>query len=229
MAAYALIGGRSISHLSDFTLEEKIFSHLHLKPKQILFIPLAAYPNMEDAIRKFKALVPKSYNVNYLTAFKDFADIVLDIDNSDVIYFSGGCAEELVRLVKEYRMDEILEAYKETDKLFMGISAGAILFSKAGMGDRYSYKDRGNIYNYQMVEGLGILPITICPHYDHDGLECYNEEVKGYTFDGYAIEDDTAILIEDDIFVLKQDSKKSVYLFDSKNGYLMKPLYEVEK
>ncbi|MDE6047491.1 MAG: Type 1 glutamine amidotransferase-like domain-containing protein [Anaeroplasmataceae bacterium] len=229
MAHYALIGGRSIPHLTDFTLEEKIFSHLNIRPNQILFIPLAAYPKMDDAIRKFKALVPKNYTVDCLTNFQDKIDVALAIHNSDVIYFSGGCAEELVRLVREYKIDHILEAYKDTEKLFIGISAGAILFSKFGMGDRYSYKDKGHNYNYQMVEGLGILPITICPHYDHNGLDCYNEEVKNYPYDGYAIEDDTAILFQGSPIIFKQDNKKSVYLFDSNNTYLMSPIYEVKK
>ncbi|MDE5546804.1 MAG: Type 1 glutamine amidotransferase-like domain-containing protein [Anaeroplasmataceae bacterium] len=229
MAYFALIGGRSIPHLTDFTLEEKIFSYLNFQPKKILFIPLAAYPNMKDAINKFKALVPKDYAVEYLTEFEAWADVELAIRNSDVIYFSGGCAEELVRLVREYKIDYILEQYKDTEKLFMGISAGAILFSKFGMGDRYSYKDKGHNYNYQMVEGIGLLPITICPHYDHDGLDCYNKEVKNYPYDGYAIEDDTAILFQGSPIIFKQDNKKSVYLFDSKNTYLMSPIYEVKK
>lgn len=228
MAYYALIGGRSILHQKDFTIEEKIFSYLNKKPNQILFIPLATYPNMEDSIHKFKALVPKDYNIKCLNTF-DEKDMKELFSQSDVIYFSGGCAEELVRLVKEFKIDNLLKDFINTDKLFMGISAGAILFSNAGMGDRYSFKDKGHTYNYQMVEGIGILPITICPHYDHDGLECYNKEVKSYPYDGYAIEDDTAILFKDTPNVFKQENTKSVYHFDMKNDYLMSPMYEVKK
>ena len=229
MAHYALIGGRSILHQKDFTLEEKIFSHLNKRPNQILFIPLATYPNMEEAIHKFKALVPKQYNIKCLNSLNDVKDMKTQFIQSDVIYFSGGCAEELVRLVKEFKIDILLKDFMNTNKLFMGISAGAILFSKAGMGDRYSFKDKGHIYNYQMVEGIGILPITICPHYDHDGLECYNKEVKSYPYDGYAMEDDTAILFDDSPMIFKQDKTKSVYYFDSKNDFLMSPMYEKKK
>lgn len=229
MAYYALLGGRSISHMRDFTLEEKIFAYLHLQPKKILFLPLATYPDISSTISKFQSLVDGAYNIEYPTHFNDYETLVKSIKQADVIYFSGGCAEELVRLVKEYRIDKILDEFKQTNKLFMGISAGAILFSKAGMGDRYSYKDRGKIYNYQMVEGLGILPITICPHYDHDGLTCYNFEVKKYSYDGYAIEDDTAILFAKVPVYFKQDNCKSIYFFDSKNDYIMIPKYEVKK
>ncbi|MCM1131360.1 MAG: peptidase E [Roseburia sp.] len=229
MAYYALIGGRSIPHLTDFTLEEKIFSYLNKKPKQILFIPLATYPNMEDAINKFNSLVPKNYIVRCLTSYDDAKTMKNQFIQSDVIYFSGGCAEELVRLVKAFRIDTLLKDFINADKLFIGISAGAILFSKAGMGDRYSFKDKGHIYNYKMVDGLGVLPITICPHYDHDGLDCYNSEVKNYPYDGYALEDDTAILFADQPHIFKQDKKRSVYHFDCTKKYLMNAIYEKEK
>lgn len=229
MAYYALLGGRSIPHLEDFTLEKKIFSYLKITPNKILFIPLAFYPNMKASIDRFHRLVKNTYEIEDVVNYEDEELLKKEIDSSDVIYFSGGCAEELIRLIKKYKIDSILKKYEKSNKLFLGISAGAILFSKAGMGDRYTYKDKGEIYNYQMVKGLGILPITICPHYDHEGLTCYNSEVKKYACDGYALEDDTAILFAKEIVFFKQNSRKSIYQFDSKNDYIMIPKYEVKK
>lgn len=76
-----------------------------------------------------------------------------------------------------------------------------------------------------MVEGVGFLDITICPHYDHDGLWCYNDVVWNYAYDGYALEDDTAILLADTIHILKKDKTKSIYYFSQKK-HKMIPLYE---
>ena len=76
-----------------------------------------------------------------------------------------------------------------------------------------------------MVKCLGLLNIVICPHYDHDGLDCFNDEVAKYGMNAYALEDDTAILIDDDIKVFKMDKRKSVYLFDKDKDYQMIPLY----
>lgn len=223
MAKYALLGGRSPEYRCDFSLEEKIFQFLSIRPKKILFIPFAN-PNLEDAIYKFKALVPKTYTVQYLTSLEETEEDIFQ--ECDVIYFAGGSAERLVAMVKQSNLLNLLLKYQDSQKLFIGISAGAILFSIAGMGDQYSYKNGNHFYNYQMVQGLGILPLTICPHYDHDGLECYNRVVREYPYDGFALEDDTAILIHSHIFPFKMDSSKSVYQFFREESYLMRPLYE---
>ncbi|MDE5714729.1 MAG: Type 1 glutamine amidotransferase-like domain-containing protein, partial [Anaeroplasmataceae bacterium] len=119
-----------------------------------------------------------------------------------------------------------MNQYKSTDKLYAGISAGAILFCKFGMGDQFTYKDRNHYYNYKMVEGLGFLDITICPHYDHDGLICYNDEIWNYPYDGYALEDDTAILLTGSTNIIKREKSKSVYLFSREHERRMIPLYE---
>ena len=229
MAAYALIGGRSIPHMTDFSLEERIIKRMGFTSCKILFIPLACYPNFEEAIRKFQALVPDWYQVDVLLEYENQRKLYEQMNSADVLYFSGGCAEELVRLSKLYGIDLILKKFQSSNKLIMGISAGAILLSRYGMGDRYSYKDAYHVYNYQMVKGLGILDITICPHYDHEGLDCFNEEVKHYGLDGYALEDDTALLIQPERRIFKQDKQKSIYFFDSKKEYLMQAMYEESK
>ena len=108
----------------------------------------------------------------------------------------------------------------------MGVSAGAMLFTKYAMGDEYIYTNNYHIYNYQMVKCLGLLNMIICPHYDHDGLDCFNSEVKLYNINAYALEDDTAIVVDEAIKVFKMDKRKSVYLFDKDKDYQMIPLYE---
>ncbi len=223
MTYYALIGGRSIENICNFKLEEDIFNYLNINPKQILFIPLATINNIDNSINKFQKLINNKYNIYYLKDF-NYEFVKEKIIESDVIYFNGGCAEELVRLMKLYNLDKLFNENILKNKLIIGISAGAIMLSEYGMGDRYAYKDKNNYYNYKIVKGLGILPITICPHYDHIGLDCYNSEVKNYSFNGYALEDDTAILYND-IKVFKINKTKSVYLFDYKNKYLMKSIY----
>ncbi|MDE7264411.1 MAG: Type 1 glutamine amidotransferase-like domain-containing protein [Anaeroplasmataceae bacterium] len=226
MAYYALLGGKSIPHIRDFSLEEKIFAHLNKKPKRILFVPLATYPDLQSSIKKFETLIDGKYEIDFLTEVKDPAEARRLFYEAEVIYFGGGKAGVLVEQAKILCIDALLKELNSTDKLFIGISAGAILFSKLGMGDQYVYKNNLQMWNYKMVEGLGILPITVCPHYDHDGLECYNDVVKKYPYCGYALEDDTAICFDSEVFVFKGDSKKSVYFFDLENDFIMKPLYE---
>lgn len=222
MAAYALIGGKSAENRLNFNLEEKIFSKLGISPKRILFIPQASL-DIEHTVEGFLSIVPNIYEVKVLLNLKEASSA---FKSADVIYFAGGSAKHLVDVIRNARIDKLLESYRESSKLFMGISAGAMLFTKWGCGDQYIYKSGNHTYNYQMVEGLGILPITLCPHYDHDGMECFHDYVCQYPYDGYALEDDTAVLFADYISPLKLSRLKSIYLFEQKKKYLMLPLYE---
>ena len=78
-----------------------------------------------------------------------------------------------------------------------------------------------------MVECLGLLNISICPHYQNEDLIIYNDEVKKYPFDAFGIEEDCCLIIDNNNFyIVKEDKKNSVYLFDSHMNYQMIPLYE---
>jgi dipeptidase E len=222
---FVLIGGRSIANLNNFELESNVFKHLNISNPNILFIPQAAYKDIYSSINKFKNLT-KEYKgqIEYLIDLEE-SNIDRLFDWADVIYVGGGSATNLVRIANESPLSKYIYKYINSDKLYIGVSAGAMLVSKYAMGDEYIYTNNYHIYNYQMVDCLGILDFIICPHYDHDGLDCFNDEVKKYNLNAYALEDDTAILVDETIKVFKIDKRKSVYLFDKENDYQMIPLY----
>ena len=223
---FCLIGGRSIANLNNFDLENDVFKYLNISDPNILFIPQAAYKDIDSSINKFKNLTKVfKCQIKYLTDLED-SNIDKLFDWADVIYVGGGSATNLVRISNESPLSKYINKYKTSDKLYMGVSAGAMLVSKYAMGDEYIYINNYHIYNYQMVDCLGLLDIVICPHYDHDGLDCFNDEVKKYNLNAYALEDDTSILIDEEkIKVFKMDKRKSVYWFDKENDYQMIPLY----
>ena len=223
---FVLIGGRSIANLNNFELENGVFKYLNISNPNILFIPQAAYKDINSSINKFNNLTKE---------YKGKIECLTDLDESnidrlfnwaDVIYVGGGSATNLVRIAKESPLSKYINKYKDSDKLYIGVSAGAMLVCMHAMGDEYIYTNNYHIYNYQMVDCLGLLDIVICPHYDHDGLDCFNDELKKYNYNSYALEDDTAILVDESLIkVFKMDKRKSVYLFDKENDYQMIPLY----
>lgn len=231
MAKFALIGGKEADTAYDFSLEEKLIKASNLKDIKILYIPFAQIQDLKSGILKFqKLMMSTNYQYQVLESL-EATEITTKFAWSTIIYIGGGHAEELINYVGQSKdfMNALNKAIKD-DKLIMGISAGAIMLSKYGMGDANAYSDIYDGYNYQMVKGLGITNITICPHYDHKGLWCYNDAVKKYDYDGYALEDNTAIYLEEDkVKVFKTKKDKSVYLFKKEFNYLMSPLYEDEK
>ena len=226
MAVFALIGGKSSFHQDRFELEEKILKILNWPKPKILFIGLAR----EDCTTLFQRFCNWADSLSYSVRLLNDAAYPFNkelLDWANVFYFCGGSAHRLVNQIKDSPLEKMLREQSLLDKLFCGISAGAILFAVAGMGDRFRYVDGYRSYGYKMEEGLGFLPITVCPHYDHDGLDCYNDAVIQTDLDGIALEDDTACLfINGRMTVCKIDRRKSVYQFDRLQHHRMVPLYE---
>ena len=224
MIKYALIGGRSISNLYNPCLEEKIFESLNINNPNILFFPFACINDMEKSCNKFiKLMESVSCNIECICDIEDINKVATLIKWADVLYFGGGHSEDLISAMKKIN----LKSFDLDNKLLCGISAGSIMLSKSGMGDKYIYANNNHLYNYKMVDGLNFLDITVCPHYDHDGLLVYNDDVKNYNCSGFGIEDDTAIIIYNNkVIPVKQDLSKSIYYFNKENNYELISLYK---
>lgn len=220
---FVLIGGKNKDSNLNIIEKKSFLLSNKAKPK-ILYIPQAA-TNIDKSINKFLELV-KDINLD-ITCLNDsnldsFEKLVND---ADIIYVGGGVSDNLVKFFIDKGFDDILKKYLNSNKIYVGSSAGAMLISKIAMGDKDMYLDNFHNYNYKMVKCLGILNISICPHYQNEDLIIYNDEVKKFHLDSFGIEEDTALVIDNDKFyVIKDKPKASLYYF--KNGEEMIPLYE---
>ena len=225
MVTFCLIGGK----VNKEPLTNKIEAHLleltnKEKPK-LLYIPFAM-PNNLKSNKRFE-LIAKGLNfdIHYmeLSEINNFDNLLKE---TDILYIGGGISDDLIELFKKNHLDEILLKYINSNKIYAGVSAGAMLYCKACMGDKYMYYDNFHNYNYKMVEGLGLLNIGICPHYQNEDLIIYNDEIRKYNYDAFGLEEDSAIIIcDNNYYVIKEDSRVSAYYFSS-NDYIMKDLKE---
>lgn len=218
---FVLIGGKS--KLGTNNIEKKLVEMT--KNKKVLFCPFAA-TEFEKSNSKFLNLMN---GINCDITFMNSFDPILfnsQLTDCDLLYIGGGCCDILVERFINNGLDKVLIKHINDDKIFAGSSAGAMLYTRVAMGDRYMYTDNFHNYNYKMVNCLGILNINICPHYQNEDLIFYNDELKKYDLDAYGIEEDTALIIENDKFyVLKEYKSASVYYF-KKEDRIMVPLYE---
>ena len=197
---YLIIGGNSLDNKNNKI--EKVLKEIN-NPK-ILYCALAT----------------NNYSYNY-NIFKNKIDLDIDLltiddlinnnyknkfNNANILYFSGGSANLLMDLIIKYNL----------------------MISKYGMGDKDVFLDNGSYYNFKMVEGLGLLNITFCPHYQKEELVIFDEICKSYNLDAYALEDDTAILFNDDKIekIIKNNLEKACYSLKKADNYLLSPLYE---
>lgn len=219
-----LIGGRS-QNPSNYIIEEYMLKLVN-EPSILLF-PTASEDSLKSK-NNLKQLFDR-FNCRYEFALlysETREEIISKIKKANILYFAGGNTDKLVSKIKEYSLEEIIN---DENKVLVGISAGMIMFSRCGMGDSYSYQDNNHTYNYKMVEGLKYLDILVCPHYDNDDLVLFNDEIKKYNCDAYALENDTAILFDGNKrIIIKADKSKSVYYFNKELNFKMESLYETK-
>lgn len=226
MSIFALIGGRGSSLVLNNSFEKHLIQ-LTSKPNPIvLFCPYAT-KDMSKSIYRFHQRMKDvdcqimDLNLENISSFSEY------LSRCDIFYVDGGYCEDLISFFKSHGLDKILYEYKDKNIVFAGSSAGAMLYTKASMGDKHVFTDNFHKYNYQMVECLGLLNITICPHFQEEDLTVYNEKVSSYLCDGFGIEEDTMLVIEDDkYYVMKESSYRSIYYFSKDRNYQMIPLYE---
>ena len=226
MAVYVLIGGKSNLEIKVNKIEQHILSLTNKEKPRLLYCPYAS-SDYEKSNRRFKELINDLSCELYLMTDNDYDKFDELLNWCDIIYIGGGSSDDLVELFRKNGFDKLLNKYKNTNKIYSGVSAGAMLFSVAAMGDKYAFYDNFVISNYKMVDCLSLIGYTICPHYQSEGLTKYNSKLKEYPYPGLGIEDDTCVIISNDnLKVFKEDKTHSVYLFDNNDGYKMIPLYE---
>lgn len=213
MVKFALIGGRTNSNTNICLLEESLIKQSKKEKPNVLFCPYAT-KDYNITNNKFMELV-KNLNINlYLMTDNDYLSFDTLLKNADILYISGGCVNDLVAIFNKYNYKDILLKYLNDDKIYAGISAGAMLYTKYSMGDRDVYIDKLHRYNFKMVNCLNILNISICPHYQDEDLICYNDEVKNLDYVAFGIENDTMLIIDNnEYYIIKEDKKRSVYYF----------------
>lgn len=220
---FVLIGGKSKDDPQTIIEEDVIKLTNKNKPK-LLFIPFAA-TDIDKSITKFHNLVKAlPLEITYLN-YDNFNDFEKLINENDIIYVGGGISNHLNQFFKDNKLDIILKKYLDSDKIYVGLSAGAMMVTKIAMGDKDLYVDNFHNYGYKMVECINILNISICPHYQNEDLIIYNDEAKKIKLDSFGIEEDTALVIDNEkYYVLKDNKRASLYHID-KDG-LLRPLYE---
>lgn len=228
MAIYALIGGKCNRPKVNNRIEKELLKLTGKDIPNVLYCPFAQR-DIQKSINKFHQLMEGiPANITDLT-YQNEEQFEELLKNADMLYIGGGMSDDLICYFQMKKYDLLLKKYEDSNIIYAGSSAGAMLFCNISMGDKYMYSDNFHNYNYKMVKGLRLLNISMCPHYQNEDLIFYNDAIKEYGLVSFGIEEDTCLVIDSNkYYVLKDDFSMSLYEFDPKNGYKMKPLYEGE-
>jgi peptidase E len=87
-----------------------------------------------------------------------------------MIFVNGGKTEDLIeKLLKFKQLEKIKQLIQFQDVLYIGDSAGSVLFGNYSKSDLFSYSEKNpniiNIYGEDAYDGLKIINKMIVPHY----------------------------------------------------------------
>ncbi len=152
---------------------------------RVLHVPTAAGDSSE-AIARAAQLLGGISELSHLTFFPwppaDLRELAL---SQDAIAVHGGNTANMLAIWRVHGFDAILREAWQRGVLLFGASAGMICWFEAGVTDSFGPQLEG------MLDGLGFLAGSACPHYDGEELRRprYRELLDGGFPQGIAADD----------------------------------------
>ena len=227
MRRIVAIGGGELRERTTLAIDEYIANLAKERAGErranALFIPTASHDFM-PYYNTFHKVYTGVFNIKTdvaLTVFKevDLEKLKSKFEKADMIYVGGG---DTVFMIDSWKQSGILPLLKdayERGVVIAGLSAGAICWFSTMNTD--SEQALGEGEKYAIFDGLGWIKGTISPHYgarmlDFDKIVCSNNTRA------YALEDNSAIVSEDEKVVISLTSGGKAWLLEAEQGNLKK-------
>ncbi|MYQ33459.1 peptidase E [Streptomyces sp. SID4956] len=195
MGRIALIGG-GFSTDEDGVLDDWVLGQARAPRPKVCFVPTASGDAPGYVEKFFDAFRAKDCEPSVLPLFqRELDDTALRefLLAQDVVYVGGGNTANLLAVWRVHGVDRLMrEAYAD-GTLLCGISAGANCWAEGSHTDSF-----GPLTH--LPDGLGLLPGSVCPHYDSEPgrRSSYRAAVaRGDLPAGWAVEDGAAALFTD--------------------------------
>lgn len=187
-------------------IDEEIVRLANKSNPNLLFISTASF-HPEEYFMGIKGVYEKlGCQVKHLNLSQQFENIKKDILSSDIIYIGGGDTRRMLYEFHKIGLDYLLIKAYNSGIVCAGLSAGSYCWFK---------------YNYDLIEGLGVIPGVNCVHYDAKDEIAKNKfynVIKEKHLIGYAIDNCVAIeFIDNVISIIKSNSKRKAYRITYKN------------
>jgi dipeptidase E len=157
------MGGGGFSIESDnVLLDEYTIRQAGTDNPQVCFVPTAS-GDAQDYVASFYHTFQRfTCRPSHLSLFalptRDLEGFLLD---KDIVYVGGGNTRSLLALWREWGIDTILRKAWERGVVLAGISSGAVCWYEQALSDYFP----GEL---NVLRCLGILPGSLCPHYDSE-------------------------------------------------------------
>lgn len=205
MKTIIAIGGGELKGLETLPIDRSIVKLTRKKHPKALFIPTAS----NDAMgywETFQSVYGKKLGCETDVLFlirerlsnKQIKEKIL---SSDIVYVGGGNTLRMLRIWRQYGVDEVLKKAYRKGIVLSGLSAGAIAWFRYGSSDSRRFMKNGKQKESLMrVSALGLLPCTVSPHHIREkklrdpGIKEMMLRTPGVAL---ALDDNSAVLFRD--------------------------------
>lgn len=226
MKTIIAIGGGELREKTTLLIDEYIVNLAKQKVTDrrlnALFIPTASHDFM-PYYNSFHKIYTGNFNVKTdvaLTVFKqpDLNKIAEKFEKADIVYIGGGDTVFMMDHWKKSGLLPLIKSAYERGTIIAGVSAGAICWFTDIYTDSLKTE---NGDKYAMFQGLGWLKGVVSPHYNQR-LNDFDEIVVNRFDKAIGIEDNVALLIQDEKIVGTISSGGNAYALKKVNGLLEK-------
>lgn len=197
-------------------IDEEIVKISNKKNPKLLFIGTASSHSYDYylVIKKiYENLGCTVSNLDLLTDNINMTDVQNSILNTDIIYVGGGNTRFMLEKWRELGVDKLLIQAYNKGIVCSGLSAGSYCWFE---------------YNYDLIQGLGIINAINCVHYDkkdNDAKEKFYTTIKNKQLEGIAIDNCVAIgFLDGKIKIIKSDPNKNAYKVSYEKGKIIEKI-----
>jgi peptidase E len=157
----ALGGGGFLMEPENPALDDYILSLVKKERPRVCFIPTASGDADRYIVGFYSAFTTSRCEPTHLGLFErtrsELRDFVL---GQDIVYVGGGNTANMLAVWRVHDLDAILREAWNAGVVLAGVSAGAVCWFEATVTDSFGQSMA------KLRDGLGLLPGSMCPHYD---------------------------------------------------------------
>jgi peptidase E len=207
----ALLGG-GFSTDEDGLLDDWLLSRARSSRPRVCFVPTASGDAPAYVDQFLRAFESRDCLPSVLPLFRRELDdeaLRTFLLSQDVVYVGGGNTANLLAVWRAHGVDQVLRDAYDRGTLLCRISAGANCWARG------SHTDSFGPLTF-LRDGLGLLPGSVCPHYDSEPgrRTSYRESVAtGMLSPGWAVEDGVGALFVDGLLEEAVSRRPAAHLY----------------
>lgn len=190
---FALGGGGFSMEPDNPVLDDYLLKLTGSDRPKVCFVPTAS-GDASDYVLRFEEALERRADTSVLRLFaREHSDLRSFVMAQDVVYVGGGSTANLLAVWRAHGLPEILAEAADNGTVLAGISAGMNCWFDASVTDSFG-PDLA-----PLLDGLGFVTGSACPHYDGEELRAgtFRNLVEAGFPPGFAADDGCGLLFED--------------------------------